>query len=464
MKKNSFSKLLLSAISLIMVLSLFACGTPAPGNSNKVDFDTDIDKNVTYETFGSYWMPQHNYQTMPIAGFNGAPIQTGNYTDSFITKQETFANIAESGMNTIYGLYEPINAYQSEVLKALNYCSMYNLSYLPCFSSAHTQTSINGIRSAFASAQYSDALGGVIIRDEPSYSEYEAMAVSRGLFEQVIPNKLYHSNLFPTYARAQQLYDRNNKVAPPAEGYTYQQYVDDYIEIFNPQVLSYDFYPLSGNFPNLSNGYFNNMSIIRKAALEANIPFWVYVPTCSYNKAVRIPTQSEIDWLVSTSLSYGCKGIQYFTCFLPIDGGEVFNGAIFDRSGNKTEVFDYVKKTNAHIKAVDYVLMRCISKGIVQVGLSTVAIPESDKIASYGGFASASGKHSIIGCFDFRGKTALYVTNNSISEAEEITLNFTEEFAGYIIKKTETEEFGKKGSVTLALDAGEGALVVLQDK
>ncbi len=67
----------------------------------------------------------------------------------------------------------------------------------------------------------------------------------------------------------------------------------------------------------------------------------------------------------NTALTYGAKGIQYFTGVLPSNGAETFTGAMFDRDGNRTDVYDYVKKANTQVKAVDEVLMCAKSKGII---------------------------------------------------------------------------------------------------
>lgn len=181
------------------------------------------------------------------------------------------------------------------------------------------------------------ALGGVIVRDEPSYSEFAGCKRAKELLEEFLPSDLlYHGNLFPDYATQEQLYNRGTgNPALPGEGYEYARYIDDYIEIFRPRVLSYDYYPMVGEDGYIREGYFGNMSVIRNRAAEAEIPFWVYIQTCSFNASVRVPDEGEIGWLVNTSLAYGAKGIQYFTYFLPNDDGEVFRGAMVDREGNQ---------------------------------------------------------------------------------------------------------------------------------
>ena len=66
-----------------------------------------------------------------------------------------------------------------------------------------------------------------------------------------------------------------------------------------------------------------------------------------------------------------------------------------------------------------------------------------------------------MGCFDYKGGTALYVVNNSVTKTGTITLNFDNNYYYEIIKKTEkVEKTGKQ--LTLTLDKGEGVLIVLK--
>jgi hypothetical protein len=68
---------------------------------------------------------------------------------------------------------------------------------------------------------------------------------------------------------------------------------------------------------------------------------------------------------------------------------------------------------------------------------------------------------SFVGCFDYQGKTMLYVVNNSWDQTAEITLGFDNTYAYEITQRAETEEVvGKK--FTLKLLPGEGAMVRLK--
>lgn len=440
-----------------------------------------IPEEITYETYGSYWFSQHDYKTMPIGTYNSCPPKQGEYTQNFLESEELFRSYKEAGVNTMMGLSDYVGTNTNSVLTALDYCYDYDFAYLLAYAGANDVRSESTVKSTLAKVMYHDNFAGIMLVDEPGRVMYESMATSRSIFEKVLKDtseKLYHVNLFPTYANQKQLWFRTyteNSVVPDSS-YNYQKYVDDYIEIYNPQVLSYDFYPITGRFPTLSNGYFENMSIIKRAAERENIPFWTFIQTCSFRNGQRLPTEADLLWNVNTCLAYGAKGIQYFCGVNPNNGGEVFNGSMFDRSGNRTEVYDRVKKANMQIKAIDEVLMCSISKGVMLVGnmpllksssTSRMSIPQEDLIENYGKLLSAEGSHLLIGCFDYNGKTALYVVNNAIAdESAEITanckakLNFTESVNGYFIKETAKTEFDGE-TLEFDLSAGEGVLVVV---
>ena len=67
---------------------------------------------------------------------------------------------------------------------------------------------------------------------------------------------------------------------------------------------------------------------------------------------------------------------------------------------------------------------------------------------------------SLIGCFDYKGKNAFYITNNSLTENETLNLTFTQSVNGSVVQKGKKTEFsGSTKQLTFA--AGEGVLVVL---
>lgn len=453
-------------------------------SSSEETDNTPSKEEITYETYGSYWFPQHDPYTMPVSAYNSCPPQEGKYTQNFMLSEDLFRMYSEAGVNTMMGLTDFVTAHSSSVEAALDYCYDYNLAYLLAYASAWKVSSESSIRSALARVMYHDNFAGIMLSDEPGRVMFEDMAKSAGLFENVLKDvspKLYHANLFPTYANQKQLWFRSytSSDVVPDETYDYEQYVQDYLDIYQPPVLSYDHYPIRGQFPCLANGYFENMSIIRKAALERNIPFWTYIQTCSFAKGQRLPTEADLLWNVNTCLAYGAKGIQYFCGVVPNDGGEIFNGAMFDHTGAPTEVYYHVQKADKQLAAIDEVLMCSKSRGLIVAGVmpqlndgseNRMSIPQEDILVNYGKLFSVDSEHAMIGCFDYNGKTALYVVNNAIADDTETgataattaTLRFDGAVKGYYVKEAVKGNFTGE-SLLLEFVPGEGVLVVIEE-
>lgn len=453
----------------LLCLGLCACGGDEGTDGGDevggiiVKPQTPAAQQITNETYQSYWMKQHDYKTMPLVAFNGMGLESWGYSD--MVNEAHYKEMADCYINTSYALYDKVN-YSAQVIKALEYAEKYNISYVAGGNGFDSATSLTTLESTIYKTLIKNkpkALGGVLILDEPGYTNYEAMSTSRGLFEELLgEDLLYHSNLFPTYASAAQLYNRGNtNVSVPEAGYTYEQYVDDFIRIYQPQVLSYDYYPLKKS--GMKNDYFGNMSIIREKAAGAKIPFWVYIQTCSYNKNTRIPNEAELHWLVNTSLAYGSKGIQYFTYVVPVSsGGETFNGSMIDMEGNPTDVYYYAQSMNKYITEIDEVLMCSLSKGLMKSGTTPCDdIPEGDLVSSYGALASVEGNSVLVGCFDYNGKNAYYVVNNDVTAECTATLSFNKASSGYVHGYEGKTDVSGKTSLSLTLGAGKATLVVL---
>ena len=103
------------------------------------------------------------------------------------------------------------------------------------------------------------ALEDYTIRDEPSVSDFAKLTEARLALEKLDPNSWSYVNLFPTYASPEQL-----------GADTYPEHVHRFVNEFQPEILSFDHYPiLKGD--HLREDYFQNLEWIRQAALESGI-------------------------------------------------------------------------------------------------------------------------------------------------------------------------------------------------
>lgn len=403
-------------------------------------------------------MKQFDYKTMPVAAYNGAPQKTGDYSVSMITDSH-YKAIAESGINTVYGLYERAENNFEEIKAALKLCEKYNLSYVAVGNGLGSFTDIGLAEASLYQSLIKDkssALGGLIVKDEPNEKQFSRITQSKQILRELFGKKyLYHSNLYPNYATNTQLYGGDDY---PVD-YSYEQYVENYCKTYSPQILSYDFYPVHTTY--ISPDYYVNMSVIREYAAKYEIPFWTYIQCSSFRKNIKVPDAGELRWLVNSSLAYGCKGLQYFTYVDALSSGnERFTGSPIDKNGNKTATYDYISEINKFVAKVDEILMCSFSKGIMISGETPCKIPEKDVLSSYGELTSVNGESVLTGCFDYKGKNAYYVVNNSPEGASDASLTFGSEVSATCYSLSATEN--KNGeSLSFDLSAGEAVLVVI---
>ena len=129
---------------------------------------------------------------------------------------------------------------------------------------------------------------------------------------------------------------------------------------------------------------------------------------------------------------------------------------------------------NHQIKAVDDVLMKSESKGIMTVGTYATSNTKSSGMPVLEQFQEVTGISTnetlgllnttygaVAGCFDYRGKTAVYVVNYDVNKANTITLSFDTEYQVQIINHEGTRTTSGQ-SCSVLLPAGGAALVIIE--
>ena len=393
---------------------------------------------------------------MPIGAWI-APPHSGIYQNNpdFITV-ENYQTAKNSGINILYGLYEKGEINRQPVLTSLNCAAAVGLKYLVTDSNVLAGSEDKDeMDRVLAQYKSSPAFIGCLMVDEPAIPEMAVYGDCAVNYAKSLPNSIYYMNLMPIYAKANQLkVSKLNETGGAVSQELYQQYLDTYVNTVQPRFLSYDYYPCSGTFPSVESQYFLNLSMVRATTRKANIPFWVFIQTCSFGGGTRVPTKAEVLWQVNTALAYGSQGIQYFTYWLPLEYGMV------DRSGNPTAIYGYVRTANDQIQGVQNVLMNSRSEGVIINGDSPAPVPSGDVLAGYQKLRSVSGVPTITGCFNYGGKATYYVVNNSLTQSGTAQLHFSETVGAAVVQGgAQSRKSGADLSLTLA--PGEGALVTV---
>lgn len=101
---------------------------------------------------------------------------------------------------------------------------------------------------------------------------------------------------------------------PGDEFVDYDNYVSEYIDIVNPAVLSYDYYPIfEGNIDGAR--MYHRLELFREKSVEHDIGFMAFALVTDHTAAgndYREPSESDLNWQVWSYIVYGAKGIWYY--------------------------------------------------------------------------------------------------------------------------------------------------------
>lgn len=459
--------------SISICCSMTACQPSTSSNSSDSISMSESSSVVTTEKGESKKVYAKTFEY--IGGRDVMPIGTFHGPDTTILNDEYFSLIQDCGIkfftSTLDGSIDRENTN-----KLLEICDRYNIG---AFIGLSAITSPARMGTAFTSEQYDkllsmfldyDSLLGVHIADEPNYTQCANLSESVKAIQQSDIGSEYdvYFNALPMYAENASLAGSSVDASKEAN---FEIYMRQYIEKLEVDYFSYDFYPF-GKFGYINPDYFKNMGIVRNICDEYNIPFWTFIQCgASFENPISecIPDEDYFRWNIATCLAYGAKGMQYFTLQQPIsfvdatDSETYTRCGLFGADGRINQWYYYAKENNAHIAEIDSVLMNAYHEGVIFSGKSVIAQSTGKEVISSGSFkelTSVSGD-ALVGCFDYKGGTCLYVVNNTPLKMNEVTLNFDNNYLYTITRGTDSvTQTGK--ILTLSLNKGEGALVVLK--
>jgi hypothetical protein len=249
------------------------------------------------------------------------------------------------------------------------------------------------------------------------------------------------------------------------------------------KMISSTQYPIQSaerNDEGFSN-WFQKLAILIDESYKYGAPYWRMMQAGGeFYRANPVPLYpTEGQWMLdyNSALAFGCKAIQYYE--LCGDKGHNTNqdGSLaFDKTGmvgvdgKVNQWWYYAKNANKQLREIDHVLMHATNVGMLAHGEQADAMlgelnlrdGGTKRIAgdSWRQLKSIKGDDVIVGCFDYKGGTALYVVNSNVEEDADATLKFNDKYRYEITQRgSMVDVVGTKIPLTLA--PGEGALIVL---
>lgn len=411
---------------------------------------------------------------MPLGGFFGPYVSSYSYegqTQPAMINDKYYKMIQDCGVNLI--VYSPSDyaAVPNSILEMLNLGQRYNIG--------HFVTDSQVVSGGLSSSEMQERIGnysnfssfcGVHVVDEP----YLDGVIGDGTHDM--------SDYAPVFQQLQQLnICAGSNILPNWVFYSdedFRTYVDTFLADCPAPYLSFDYYVFDKN--RNAADYFYNLSTFSQAAQQAGIPMWVLIQagsqwnnTMDYVDSVTpyYPDEGQFDWNVNTSLAYGAKGIQYFPLIQPYwfawtetQGLDCERNGIIGAWGQKTQWYYYAQQMNTHIAAVDEVLMNAVNKGVIVSGeqAKTDNAKSSCIIdgTSWRELADISGD-AMVGCFNYQGKTALYVVNYDMENPQDISLTFEDSYAFSVVQNGHKTNLSGS-AIKLPMQPGEGVLIVFE--
>ena len=501
------------ALSLFsLVLSLASCQTGGPAVTKAYEEgmeyqEASVREEETYASL-SYDIIGGD-EVMPIGGFYG-PYASGGSVDGHnfpnFVSEKYYQAFEDAGINLFvyckdfwtYGGNNP------SLIESLELCEKHGIGYyvyvdwianqlgshmeptdaatIPLseesgkaiLEDVNNEISDNGKRKAFV---------GIHGMDEPFPKQFDSVSLFSKAFYEVAAEKGYDIfyNSLGRWAGEWTFFGAGPSM-------TYDAYMERYMQEIQPRMFSCTQYPFTSKETSegaLTRSLYSQLAANRQMAKKYNIPFWRMLQAGGqHNDAMAwipsvdpYPNEAETLFDVNLSLAYGAKAIQYFPLIQPLyyayaEGGTYdFDNrcGLVGADGNLTRWYYYAKRANTQIQAIDHVLMKSCNDGvlihgdeayrnIVENGETYDAVLPGE---SYYELSSIQGDDAIVGCFNYKGKTALYVVNYSRKEKGDITLRFNASNYRYTVTQRGQSIDVVGNAVPLRLDAGEGALVVL---
>lgn len=200
------------------------------------------------------------------------------------------------------------------------------------------------------------AMYSYFLTDEPDASRFAGLGRLVAYLRERDPAHMAYINLFPTYATNEQLGTKGDTVA------AYTEHLRQYVDTVKPALISYDHYQFAvrGDMPD----YFLNLALVRRAALDAGLPFLNIVQACTWTPSMREPVEAEMRFLVYTTLAYGAQGISYYVYSHP---GHTPGIATLD--GKPTPVYGWLSTLNREFAAIASQVQALRSTGVYHAGM-----------------------------------------------------------------------------------------------
>jgi len=427
--------------------------------------------------------PNKPADTMMLGGYV-EPLIYGRYLDygMDVTEDEAYDDLRDSNLNTLIQTESKLNREDNALTEnILAQTSKRGLSFMfkdgalidhRNLAYEFTYESAKKHFESYKKLEKYSSFAGLHFVDEPGYKSWESFLPIKKAFNEIYPDKIFFINLLPTYSPIWAFsngpcYLPDDKDWIP-EDPDFIKYYDSYMDKIKPELFSYDYYPIKGEYPAVYTKYFHMLHLAKKYAEDANIPISAFMQVGKWDTESRVPTEAELRWQVNCAIAYNTKHICYYTYWVP--GNGIYDrGMMIDEHGNKTKNYHIIKQINAELLFWDEYFLNAAFEGYMMCGTTPSGeMPqECDRLDCFGALKSVDGGNLFVGCFDYCKDGEVYdmyiVVNNDTQNSASARLSFDCRVDYTNIYRT-SKYNGNSDTLTLKLDAGDAAMIIVNKK
>ena len=316
------------------------------------------------------------------------------------------------------------------------------------------------------------AVKGFYFIDEPNAGMFDEMKEHYvSWYNEKHSDKVWHVNMFPSYATPEQL-----GVEATADKSAFEVYIETYAEQVikhvqgNKKDIGVDHYPLMKrgveNF--LSPTYLSDLMVVSTVAHKYGVDFASCIQAAGWGN-YRVPKKTaDIGFQVYTNLALGAKRLEYYP--YNTTGAAGYEGMF--SYGSKGPSYDAVKNINEQIKKFDHLFNAFDWQGAKTI-VGTTADENSGfeyvgkyELTSLAGVKSVSASYDVlIGQFedsnDYQGFMLVNYTEPSKELTNTIELEF-DDAKGVLMYRAGVEMVLKveNNKISVPLEAGEGVFII----
>lgn len=277
-----------------------------------------------------------------ISGWNYVPVGK-------IKAKEGVKELKQLGLNypMSYKFYE--GSSKEEAIAFLDECDKQGLKtiwddsriYYNVYLTQGEEVYYKNVKKVVEDFGWHPALYGFMVGDEPVGKDFDKVARSLQICNELCPNKVHFLNLFPFW-NEDNFYDTMGVHT----GLEYSEKVSKLIKDSGIKMIAYDYYGQCCYFDRevYQDAYFRNLWIFGKAARENNIELFNSVLSVGH-WSLRVPTEDDFRWQISTSIASGATGLAWFFIYeRTLDHS--FRNSPIDLFYERTSTFESLSRQN----------------------------------------------------------------------------------------------------------------------